>query len=189
VVVTPECPAGLILDVLENRNLLDWTDLEVALPPDPLAQYGLLFHRGNPSAGARFLSSPARRFFSTRHFKWLRDLLHASREAVVLVPRALYQDPRIALAALLVLMASGRSITILRNPAEDFLGPMGPDSLTGWISFELNGKVIATEVSCLIWTTLNPIIQGRSRNIWDLLYLLMFLGLLLKRHYQARFLR
>jgi len=188
-VVTPGCPPKLIEGVLEDQNLPDRTEL-VLLPPAPRLHYSHLLDRANPSPGARFLSSPARKFFSIPHFKWLRGFLDSSQHAVVLVPKELYQAPEIALASLLVLRLSGKSVTILRNhnhqaaPAVNpaaVLEVNGAEGPREWVSFDFSRRTIALELGRLIRTAVKPVWEGR----WGFLYLLMLLGLLLKGRYQT----
>jgi SAM-dependent methyltransferase len=195
-VVAPRCPVGLVQEALDDSVLLNQANLEVLLPPYPYLPYDYWRNSRNPAAEIKLLSSPARRFFSARHIKWLRGNLGPAKKAMLLVPKELYQAPDITMAALLILLLSGRSITILRNNNEVHgLASRAVSELNGqdfpgaWISFEFNSKIIAAELGHAIWTTINPIFEGRSRNLWDLLYMLMFLGLLIRGHSHTRFLK
>ncbi len=171
IVLAPGCPAGLIKELLGAGILPSETKFEVILPPDSSHQYDHLINRQNFSAGSRFLQSPARSFFSPHHLNWLYTNLRSFETNLLLIVKSPYQDPPTTLISLLVLMLSGKAITLLFATPEAVIDLNGQGFSERWISQPLNLKILAREFCRLFWF-LNPLF---------LMYFVMFGGLILRK--------
>jgi SAM-dependent methyltransferase len=159
IIVAPGCPAGLIQELLEDALLSAHTALTVLLPPGNRAAYANLADRQTLSGGARFVPSPARKFFSIRHFAWIRENLPSSQQIFMLVPQSPSRDLSLALASPLMMMLSGGTITLLRPlTAKDIaeqlelgLEPGDQDLTARWIKKKLNLDLLLREIGNLAW--------------------------------------
>lgn len=183
-VVAPGHPPELIEDLLRTRILLPSSaDLAVLLPPEKSGQYDHLVEKKN-FFGVRFLPSPGQRFFSTLHFKWLQEILRSSDHSLVLVSQSLDRDLTGALVVLVVLLLSGQTVTHLRKAPEDENENREPGVVLKdqgerekWSASEFNQKILARELLRRI--TFGP--PGHLWELWEILYLLMFAGLIAKQ--------
>jgi hypothetical protein len=182
-VVAPGYPPELIQELLGARILPPSADLAVLLPPEKTRQYDQFIEKQN-FYGVRFLRSPGRRFFSTPHLKWLHDILRSSDHNLVLISHTLDRDLTGALVVLVVLLLSGQTVTHLRQaPADDddHRKPAVVSKDRGgsvkWTAKEFNQKILARELLRRI--TFGP--PGHLWELWEILYLLMFAGLIAKQ--------
>lgn len=158
IVVTPGCPASLIQDLLDADVMPVQKNMMVLLPPGFLLEDDTRIDRHRSYGRARILSSPARSFFSTHHLNWVQEKLQSSESIAVLIARPPYRDPIIALASLLVLIVSGKTVTLMRpddeatdeNP-ESGSDLDGDDITSKWISKKLNLNLLAKELGNLAW--------------------------------------
>jgi len=172
IVVAPGNSSGSILEILDAMVLSTQTNIEVLLPPELLLQYNILTDRKTTLGKARFVTSPARHFFSARHFEWLRGNLRSSENVMVVIRQSPYEDLASALTSLLIMLLSGKSITLLRTIIPDhepILDLEGQNSGEHVISRELNLKSLGKQYMQLFPT------------IWEILYFTMFLALIIKR--------
>jgi hypothetical protein len=170
-VVAPGCPAGLVQELLEARLLPAQAHVDVLLPPEKFEQYQYVSDEKTFSVQARFFPSPDRRFFSTSHLKWLQSRLQASENVKVLIFKSPFKDIITALVSLLVMLFSGRTITLFFATPEAVIDLNGQGFSEKWISQELNPQILAQELHRVI-LFLTP---------WDLVYFLMFGGLIAKQ--------
>jgi hypothetical protein len=170
IVVAPGCPAELIRELLSGRILPNQAEAVVLLPLGTSQQYDKLMNKPNCLSGTQFVSSPSRRFFSASHLAWLWTNLRSSRNIYLLIIKSPYQDTVVALISLLVLMFSGKAITLLFATPEAVIDLNGQGFSERWISQELNLTILASEITRIFWF-LNP---------WNILYSLMFGGLILR---------
>ncbi|MFW6127209.1 MAG: class I SAM-dependent methyltransferase [Thermodesulfobacteriota bacterium] len=124
------------------------------LPPENRPHYEAL-----AEAGAQILASPARRFFSTRHFKWLRENLRSSETAALLLANSPYRDLKSFMASLVTLLEANKTIILLRIEQKDTCRKTesGIDQnnlgLAGeLLSTELNFKFLAQEFARIAWS-------------------------------------
>ena len=177
IVVAPGCPAELIQELLDSGILPSHEDFVVLLPPGSLQQHESLVETQSSSGRVQFFPSPARRFFSTRNLKWLKNYLRFSENTNVLITDSPYQDFAIALVSLIILLLSGKSINLLRVKREEVQTKPKPGLQTGgqnpcevWLSVELNLRTLAMECVKVI-----PITWDYNR--WEVLYCFMFVAL------------
>jgi SAM-dependent methyltransferase len=159
-VVTPGCPAGLIQELLEDCALSVPAILEALLPPGTSSEYANLMDKEISCGGSKFFPSPARRFFSSAHLKWLREHLSSSANIIVLVSTSPSHDPTLIMAVILVMMAAGKTITLMR-PIDKVSGAtiepgldLDNQALTSpWIMKELHADFhsLSRELGDLIW--------------------------------------
>jgi len=169
IVVAPGCPSELIQELL-SRILPVLADVVVLLPPGNNPQYDHLIEKNHPLGRTRFFSSPAKRFFSPRHLKWLWNNLRSSKDNLLLIIKTPYQDPTTAMISLTVLMLSGKGITLLFPTPEAALDLNGQGFSERWITQKLNYEILFKEVFRVFWF-LNP---------WSILYLFMLVGLIVR---------
>jgi SAM-dependent methyltransferase len=155
-VVPPGCPAGLIRDLLEERTLPLPTIEEVLLPPKISAEYADLLDRKTSGGGAQFFPSPARSFFSSVHLKWLKTHLSPSVNIIVPMPTAPFKDLTLIMTSFLVMLTTGRSITIMRPidaALESQVNLDKQDVTAPWIIRELHMDLpfLSREIGGLIW--------------------------------------
>ena len=171
VVVASGCPAKLIQELLSGRLLPSHPEVTVFLPPEGKKSYDNLLDQQNSFKRARFLPSPGQRFFSINHLNWLRTNLRSFDSTYLLIPKTPFQDTTIALIALTVLMLFGKTITLLFATPGAVIDLNGKGFSERWISQDLNLKILTSEFSRIFWF-LNP---------WNMLYFLMFGGLILRQ--------
>jgi SAM-dependent methyltransferase len=157
-VVAPGCPAGLIQELLADRDLPAPTNLEVLLPPGNSASPEDLRAREIPE-GTQVVPTPGGSFFSSRHLQWLRGKVRPFKKVFLLIPQSPYQDASSALVTLLIFLMSGKAITILRpNDAvaephtEPAIDQKSRDAAGKWRVTELNRAVLIKEVRNLAWS-------------------------------------
>ncbi len=170
IVVAPGCPVGLIQELLGAGILPPHTEFDVLLPPENSQQYDLLINQETFSGRAQFFPSPARRFFSTRHLKWLQGNLRSSENPGVLIAKSPYQDLTSAKVSLVTMLLSGKTITLLRatpeaisaNPESviDLKGQNGQDLTENWLIIELNPEVLAKELGKIAWSSYPEFIKN-----------------------------
>lgn len=184
IVVPPGYPPEPIQELLKARLLLTSSaDLVVLLPPEQAGRYAQGIQK-NAFFGVRFLPSPGRKFFSTIHLRWLKNILRSSDHNLVLVSQSLDRDLTGALVVVVVLLLSGKTVTHLRNSPADDNDHRTPgavskdqDEREQWISNEFNQKILAKEILRRI--TFGP--PDRLWEWWEILYLVMFVGLIAKQ--------
>ncbi len=154
-VVAPGCPADLIQQILAAGFPGDRTPVKVLLPPENRPHYEALAEEG-----AQILSSPARKFFSLRHFRWLRANLRSSGKIVLLLANSPYRDLKSFMASLVTLLEANKNIILLRNEqtAISRKTQLGIDqkncSLAGNLLItEMNFKFLAQELASLAWSS------------------------------------
>jgi glycosyltransferase involved in cell wall biosynthesis/SAM-dependent methyltransferase len=158
-VVAPGCPAELIQELLDDSMLPARTILEVLLPPGNTPGYDDLMEKEDRSGMAKFITSPARSFFSIINFLWLRENLGSSENIVMLVPKT-PKNPIIAITSLLVWILSGRAITLLR-PFSEGSGDQpesghtlnDQDQAPRWVERKLNIDIILKEIGNFAWSS------------------------------------
>ncbi len=179
IVVPPGYPKGLIQELMETDILPGEKNFfEILLPPGSSPHYDLLSDRKSSFSNVEFISSPARSFFSFRHFKWLRDRLQSSEGAIVLIQESPYRDPTSAIISLLIMMLSDKTITLLRCNSE--IVQTGPeliivqndrDFAERWILRQLNLKISIKELQ-----------KSFIDTFWNTLYFLLFWGLIIRKY-------
>jgi hypothetical protein len=90
----------------------------------------------------------------------------------VFLRKSPYEDLASAMVSLLVMLMSGRGITIIRAAAsehEPIIDVRGGKSTPKWVSKELNLAALGKEYKEIFPT------------IWEILYFMMFLSLILKK--------
>ena len=170
-VMAPGCPAELIEELFQARILPSPDEVVVLLPPGNPRQYDQMAGEFSFSNKPQFIPSPAQKFFSLGHLKWLKTHLKASRNTHVLITELPSQDPTTAMVCLTVLMLAGKTITLLFATPEAVIDLHGQGFSERWLTRPLNLKTLAGEVSRILWF-LNP---------WNMLYFLMFFGLILRQ--------
>lgn len=160
-VVAPGCPAGLITKLLGARILRMNTGLKVLLPPENNQQFVPLAETNDLDGKTEIVPSPARKFFSTRHLKWLKSNLRSAENPMVLIAKSPYQDLTGALVSLVAMLLSGKTITLLRATQEIIsdnhksgfnLTDQNDQSLTdNWLTIKLNPEVLAKEFGKVAW--------------------------------------
>ena len=170
-VVSPGCPAQLIQELLGARLLPSHADVAVLLPPGDSRPYDHLIENRGSGRKVHFVPSPGQSFFSPRHLKWLRDHLRPAPNTYLLITQSPYRHPPTALIALTVLALSGKTITLLFATPEAVIDLSGQGFSERWIVQDLNVKILMGESSRIFWL-LNP---------WNILYFLMFGGLVLQQ--------
>jgi hypothetical protein len=177
VVVAPGCAAALVQELFTARVLPDQVPFEVLLPPEKSWKYEELGN-GRAFAGkVRFSLSPGRKFFSADHLKWLKSRLQSASRVNVLICQSPFKDPVTALISLLVLYLSGQTITLLFATPEAVIDLDGQGFSDKWIVQDLNREIIFKEMHRVFWF-LTP---------WDIIYFLMFAGLIAKQMAQKTF--
>jgi hypothetical protein len=171
IVVAPGCKVGVIKELLEARILPPHGEVDILLPPESSDCYNFFTDRNTPADRVRFLSSPARNFFSMSHLKWLLGNVRSCDDNKLLVSQSPYKDFKTALASILILFLSGRTITLLFSTPEAMITTDGQDFSDKWISQELNLAILAKEFNRILWFLL-PMF---------LLYLFMFWSLIAKK--------
>lgn len=130
------------------------------MPPENQQQYGSLMEARTFPKGTQVFSSPARGFFSLRHFKWLKDNVRSSEKAMVLLAKSPYRDLASGMTSLLTMLCSDKTLTLLGVEQGDF--SIKPDlvidqknqGLSGdLLSNELNIKFLAQELSRVAWSS------------------------------------
>lgn len=174
VVVAPWCPAALIEELFTARVLPAQAPFEVLLPPENSVQYDKLRNLKAFAGRARFFSSPGRKFFSADHLKWLRDRLKSASQVNLLICQSPFKDPLTALISLVVLYWSGQTITLLFATPEAIIDLDGQGFSDKWIAQDLNREILFNELHRAFWF-LTP---------WDIIYFLMFAGLIVKQKLQ-----
>jgi|GEM_PF-3675668 hypothetical protein len=178
IVVVPGCSAELVRELFHSSILPQDMAVEVLLPPEITRDYvGLI--EGKEFKGVNFLRSSSSRFFSKKHLRWLSEKLRLVGKPQVLITKSPYRDPIIAIIALLILLLSGKTITLLRknqenlNPVCDTVGDQRP--VLPWFAVDVNFEVLLNE----IFGRITPILPW---NKWEILYFAMFAGLLIRRY-------
>jgi hypothetical protein len=171
IVVAPECPAELIPELLSAGILPSDTDCLVLLPPSNRREYDHLVDQSRSFDRTQFLASPGQGFFSTTHLKWLQDHLRSSGNIKLLIFKSPYKDLKTTLLSLLVMFMSGKTITLLFATPEAAIDLNGQGFSERWICQDLNLEITLRELH-RIFLFLTP---------WDILYFLMFFGLVIKQ--------
>ncbi len=171
-VLAPGLPPGSVRDLWDTPLLPRQPDLEVLLPPEPSARYDHLVDGKTFAGHITVIPSPARSFFSTGHLKWLGGKMQSADNILILLQKSPYEDLAGALAAVLVMLVSGRTITLLRPSIlehQPLVNGKGKDTTPKWLAKELDFKALGQE-----YTALFP-------NLWELVYFFMFWSLALKQ--------
>lgn len=183
IVVVPGYPAELIQDLLNSRVLSHHKDHDVLLPPERTHRYDHLIE-GRKFFRVRILPSPGRKFFSTPHLRWVRGKLKSSENAVVLITESPYHDFTVAIICLFVWLLSGRTITLLRkNQAADnalsdsVIDPNRQDLAKRWLSLDLNPQTLWDDI---YWHLHRRFYPKDPWNRWEILVLVMFVGLVIR---------
>ncbi len=177
VVVAPWCPAALIEELFTARVLPGQVPFEVLLPPENSGQYEHLRNLKLFAGKVRISPSPGRKFFSADHLKWLRDRLQAASKVNVLICQSPFKDLVTALISLMVLYMSGQTITLLFATPEAIIDLDGQGFSDKWIAQDLNREILFKELHRVFWF-LTP---------WDIIYFLMFAGLIVRQTLQKSF--
>ena len=168
VVVAPGCRTGLIQGLLNNCVL----PAEIVLLLPPISDYADAEVQETPSGRVWFRRSPAQRFFSTRHLKWLRGYLRSSEQVMVVIHRSPYEDPSSTVTSLLVMLLSGKTITVLRPMLKE--PDAQPESYVNlkvkgvkekWKFIELNSKLLVKDLCNTVWSFCPVIIKDLINNI------------------------
>jgi hypothetical protein len=171
IVVAPGCKAGVIKELLEGSVLPSHGEVDILLPHENSDCYNFFTGRNSPANRVRFLSSPARNFFSKSHLKWLLGNMGSCDNIKFLVSQSPYKDFKTALASILMLFLSGRTITLLFSTPEAIITTNGKNFSDKWISQELNLAILAKEFNRILWFLLPMYI----------LYLFMFWSLIARQ--------
>jgi SAM-dependent methyltransferase len=174
-VVAPGCPTGLIQELLDDSVLVASTIL--LLPPGTFPEDDGWVVQGAPSERVGFRHSPARRFFSTRHLEWLRGYLRSSEHVMVVIPQSPYEDLSSAGTSLLVMLLSGKTITVLRPMLEepgDQPGSNVNPNVEGvpekWKFLELNTPLLVQDICSTFWShcpvTVKNFINDIDRDLY-----------------------
>ena len=173
VVVAPGCRTGLIQGLLNDCVL----PAEIVLLLPPISDYADAEVQETPSGRVWFRRSPAQRFFSTRHLKWLRGYLRSSEQVMVVIHRSPYEDLSSAGTSLLVMLLSGKTITVLRPMLEDPGDQPGSHinlNVKGvpekWKFLELNGQFLVKNICSTFWSHCPVKIKNFINNIVRDLY-------------------
>jgi hypothetical protein len=183
IVVVPGYPAELIQDLLNSRVLSHHKDHDVVLPPERTHRYDHLIE-GRKFFRVRILPSPGRKFFSTPHLRWVREKLKSSENAVVLITKSPYYDFSIAVICLIVWLLSVKTITLLRTdraavnalPDSD-INPNHPTLAERWLSLDLNLRTLWDDI---YWHLHRRFYPKDPWNRWEILVLVMFVGLVIR---------
>lgn len=181
IIVPPGYPKELIQELMETDILPGENHFEILLPPGSPPQYDPLLDRKSTFSNVKFIPSPARSFFSIRHFKWLRDCLQSSEGAIVLIQESPYRDPTSAIISLLIMTLSDKTITLLRANSEILqAGPIivqnDRDSAKRWIFKQLNVR-----------TSIEELQKNFIDTFWNTLYFLLFWGLIIRKYLSDSF--
>jgi hypothetical protein len=171
IVVAPGCPAELIPELLSAGLLPPDKDSVVLLPPSSSREYDHFLDKSSSFDRTQFLTSPGQGFFSTTHLKWLQDHLRSSENIKLLIFKSPYKDPKTTLISLLVMFLSEKTITLLFATPEAAIDLTGQGFSERWICQDLNLEITLRELH-RIFLFLTP---------WDILYFLMFFGLVIKQ--------
>lgn len=157
IVVGPGCPVRLVQELLNDLVVPGKTFL--FLSPDTLSDSDALIGRALSSERVSLIPSSARSFFSTRHLKGIQEHLRSSEDILVLIPQSPYKHPGSAIASLLIMLLSGRTITILRH-LED-ISSNSPDTTSNlvirnasekWLLINLNLEILIKELGEKGWS-------------------------------------
>ncbi len=181
IVVAPECPAVLVQELFQARILPEQVPFEVLLPPEKSWQHEQFPDRETFPERVRFVPSPARRFFSAGHLKWLKGRLKSSKNINLLICKSPFQDLSTALISLLILFLSGQNITLLFATPEAAIDLNGQGFSDKWITQQLNSAILVQALP-RAFSFLTP---------WHLMYFLMFWGLIVRqrlvKHWSSSF--
>lgn len=181
IVVAPESPAVLVQELFQARILPQQVPFEVLLPPGKSWQLEQFPDRETFPERVQFVPSPARKFFSTDHLKWLKGRLKSSQSINLLICKSPFQDMITALISLLVLFLSGQTITLLFATPETAIDLNGHDFSDKWISQKLNSAILVKALP-RAFSFLTP---------WHIMYFLMFWGLIVRqrlvKHWSSSF--
>ena len=171
IVVAPGCPSELIQELLSGRILPTYRDLIVLLPSGNTRQYNQLLDKQGFNGNIQFLPSPAQRFFSTRHLKWLKENLRSSENIMVLISNSPYRDLTSAMVSLLSMILSHKTIILLRKVHEPdplhrgSVIDLSSQSFTdNWLFIEFNLKVLAKEFGKIAWSSYPEFIKNFINN-------------------------
>jgi hypothetical protein len=171
IVVAPGCPAGLIKELLDAGILPPHREFDILLPPESSHHYDQLTDRSNLSGRVRFLSSPAGSFFAKGHLQWLQRNMRSCDSNKLLIYNSPYKDLKTALTSLLMLLLSGKSITLLFATAGAIIKTNGQGFSDKWISQDLNLEIMVKEFNKILFFLLPMFI----------LYLFLFWGLIARQ--------
>ena len=155
-VVASGCPIGLIQELLDDPILPSGT---VLLLPPRISEYDSLGDQETPSGRVLVRQSPAWRFFSIRHLEWLRKNLWSSENIVLVIRKSPYKDLTSAMTTLLIMLLSGKTITVLRyvlevpgdQPDSD-IEPKVKDRHENWKLVKLNPVLLVKELCNTVWS-------------------------------------
>ena len=181
IVVAPECPAVLVQELFQARILPEQVPFEVLLPPEKSREFEQFLDRETFPEKVQFMLSPARRFFSADHLKWLKSRLKSSQNTNLLICKSPFQDLGTALISLLILFLSAQTITLLFATPEAAIDLNGQGFSDKWITQQLNSAILVQALP-RAFSFLTP---------WHLLYFLMFWGLIVRqrlvKHWSSSF--
>lgn len=185
VVVVPGYPAELIEELLRSRVLSHHKDHVVLLPPGRTQRYDH-FIEEKKFFRVKFFPSPGWRFFSSPHLRWLCGELRSSENAMVLINKSPYHDLTAAIITLLAWLWSGKPITLVRpyqaavdSTSESITDPHGQLPTRSWLILDLNLKTLWDDI---YWHLHRRFYPKDPWNIWEILVLAMFAGLVIRRN-------
>ncbi len=178
VVVAPGCAAELVRELFTARVLPAQMPFEVLLPPEKSWQYDELRNGTGFAGKAWFSPSPGRRFWGAGHIKWLRGRLKSASQVNLLICQSPFKDPVTALICLMVWYLSGRTITLLFATPGAVINVDGQGFPDKWIVQDLNREIFFWSLPRITWFS----------NSWNILYFLMFAGLIAKQVLHQRIL-
>lgn len=169
---------------MRSRILSYHNDHVILLPPGRSHRYDH-FISEKKYFRVTFLPSADRRFFSTPHLRRLRGELKSSDTAMVLMTKSPYRDPSAAIIILLVWLGAGKTTTLIRpwhvtdEPARGAIPDPHDQALArGWLILPLNLRTLWDDV---YWHLHRRFYPKDPWNIWEILVLVMFAGLILRR--------
>lgn len=170
-VLPPGIPVESIQEFVQTIIPADLKTLELLLPPEQSTGYECLTSRKNASGQVKWVASPARNFFSIHHLKWLRRHLRSSAKILLFLRKSPYDDLAGAVLILLIMLISGRAITIIRaatSEPQTVIDVGGGKPPLRWVHKELNLAALGKEYKEIFPT------------LWEILYFFMFLFLAVK---------
>lgn len=169
-VVAPGCPPGLVQELLDSCLLPAETVL--LLPQSFFSDNAGADLQETPVGKVRFRQSPSPRFFSARHLGWLRAYLRPADHVMAVIHQSPQKDLFSAVTALLVMLLSGKTITVLRpllekpgcQPEPD-INLHDPGDQGKWTSSELNSGLLVRDFYNKVYALCPVMLKELINNI------------------------
>jgi len=169
IVVAPQCPAGLIEELIEACILPTDRYYDILLSPENFCSSEHLVGRNTFCNEVNLLTSGATSFFSRSHLAWIWKNLKTSNRNLLLIYRTPYEDFKTAIISLITLFLSYRIVTLLFATPEAIINKNGKCFSDKWIFQDINPTILLREFFKIICSM--PLFA---------LYLILIWGLILK---------